>query len=74
MNVWVLSKRARLYPKAKAVGFSLGTLDKFQDMELVVANFGRTGENKADVKGDGVVNIVDLIKVAGVLGNTVDNL
>ena len=28
MNVLVLSKRARLYPKAKALGFSLGTLDK----------------------------------------------
>ena len=43
-------------------------------MELVVANFGRTGENKADVKGDSVVNIVDLVKVAGMLGNAADNL
>ena len=28
MNVLVLSKRARLYPKAKALGFSLGTFGK----------------------------------------------
>jgi hypothetical protein len=28
MNALVLSKRARLYPKDKALGFSLGTLDK----------------------------------------------
>ena len=36
---------------------------------IVGANFGKTGENKADVNKDGVVNIVDLVKVAGVLGN-----
>ena len=28
MNALVLSKKARLYPKAKALGFSLGTFDK----------------------------------------------
>ena len=28
MNALVLSKRTKLYPKAKALGFSLGTFDK----------------------------------------------
>ena len=36
-----------------------------QDLVLVGANFGKTGENPAVVNGDGVVNIVDLVvKVA----------
>ena len=30
---------------------------------------GETGKNVADVNGDGVVNIEDLIKVAGAVGN-----
>ena len=37
-----------------------------QELVLVGANFGKTGENN----GDGVVNIVDLVKVAGVFGTT----
>ena len=39
-------------------------------MVIVGANFGKTGENIADVNGDGVVNIVDLVKVAGAFGQT----
>ena len=35
------------------------------DLVLISANFGKTGQNIADVNGDGVVNIVDLVKVAG---------
>ena len=41
-----------------------------QDLVLVAANFGATGENAADVNSDGVVNIIDLTLVAGALGNT----
>ena len=39
-----------------------------QDLVLVSANFGKTGESKADVNG--VVNIVDLVKVAAAIRNT----
>ena len=35
-----------------------------QDLVLVAANFGETGENVADVNSDGVVNILDLVLVA----------
>ena len=38
------------------------------DLVSVSANFGKTGENIADVNGDGIVNIVDLVKVAGEIG------
>ena len=38
------------------------------DLVSVSANFGKTGQNIADVNGDGVVNIVDLVKVAGEMG------
>ena len=41
-----------------------------QDLVLVAANFGQTGENTADVNDDGVVDIVDLVLVAGALGKT----
>ena len=41
-----------------------------QDLVLVAANLGQTGQNKADVNGDSVVNIQDLVLVAGALGNT----
>ena len=37
------------------------------DLVSVSANFGKTGENSADVNGDGIVNIVDLVKVAGAM-------
>ena len=33
-------------------------------------NLGQTGQNAADVNGDGVVNIQDLVLVAGALGNS----
>ena len=39
-----------------------------QDLVLVSANFGKTGESKADVNG--VVDIVDLVKVAAAIRNT----
>ena len=39
------------------------------DMIHVSSNFGKTGQNDADVNGDGVVDIVDLVKVAGVINN-----
>ena len=32
---------------------------------MVSVNFGKTGQSTADVNGDGVVNIIDLVKVAG---------
>ncbi len=35
-----------------------------QDLVLVAAQFGQTGDNKEDVNGDGVVNIKDLVLVA----------
>ncbi len=35
-----------------------------QDLVLVSANFGLTGQHPADVNGDGVVNIQDLVAVA----------
>ena len=31
---------------------------------------GKTGQNAADVNGDGTVNIADLVLVAGALGNS----
>ena len=37
------------------------------DLVLVSENYGQTGENDADVNGDGVVNVEDLIAVAAVL-------
>ena len=39
-----------------------------QDLVLVAANFGQTGQNIADVNNDGAVNIVDLVLVAGAFG------
>ena len=41
-----------------------------QDLVLVAANLGETGENAADVNSDGVVNIQDLVLVAAALGQT----
>ena len=41
-----------------------------QDLVLVAANLGQTGENVADVNSDGVVNIQDLVLVAAALGQT----
>lgn len=41
-----------------------------QDLVLVTANLGQTGEHPADVNGDGVINIRDLIQVAGQIGTT----
>ena len=41
-----------------------------QDLVLVAANLGQTGENIADVNKDGSVNILDLVLVAAALGNT----
>ena len=34
----------------------------------VAANLGKIGENDADLNGDGAVNILDLVQVAGVIG------
>ena len=38
-------------------------------MTLVASNFGKIGQNDADVNGDGVVNIIDLTLVAAAFGN-----
>ena len=38
------------------------------DLIEVAQNFGQVGENDADINGDGVVNIIDLILVAMALG------
>ena len=40
-----------------------------QDLVVVAANLGQTGENIADVNADGEVNIQDLVLVAAALGN-----
>ncbi len=40
-----------------------------QDLVLVAAQFGQTGENIADVNEDGVVNIQDLVLVAAAFNN-----
>ena len=40
-----------------------------QDLTVVGANFGQTGENGADVNRDGVVDIVDLVVVADAIRN-----
>ena len=37
---------------------------------MVASNFGKTGQNVADVNGDGVVNTIDLTLVAAAFGNT----
>ena len=39
-----------------------------QDLVLVAANFGQTGQNIADINEDGAVNIQDLVLVAGAFG------
>ena len=39
-----------------------------QDLVAVAAAIGQTGENDADVNGDGVVNIQDLVAVAAAIG------
>ena len=38
-------------------------------MVRVASSFGTSGENGADVNGDGIVNILDLVRVAGAFGN-----
>ena len=40
------------------------------DLALVGLRLGQTGENDADVNGDGVVDIADLVQVASAIGNT----
>ena len=40
-----------------------------QDLVLVATRLGQTGPNIADANGDGIVHILDLILVAGELGN-----
>lgn len=44
-----------------------GTVN-IQDLVLVAANLGETGQNTADVNDDGTVNVLDLTRVAGALG------
>ena len=46
-----------------------GTVN-IQDLVLVAANLGETGQNTADVNADGNVNVLDLTRVAGALGST----
>ena len=45
-----------------------------QDLVLVSANFGLTGQHPADVNGDGVVNIQDLVAVAAAFSETSDSI
>ena len=40
-----------------------------QDLVLIAANFGKTGENASDVNADGIVNVVDLTLVARALAD-----
>ena len=37
---------------------------------MIASHFGATGQNVADVNGDGIVNIQDLVLVAAAFGNT----
>ena len=37
---------------------------------MVALRLGQMGQNDADVNGDGVVDIADLVQVAGAIGNT----
>ena len=46
-----------------------GTVN-IQDLVLVAANLGKTGQNAEDVNADGSVNIQDLVLVAGALGTS----
>ena len=39
-----------------------------QDLVLVAAQFGQSGQNDADINADGVVNIQDVVLVAAALG------
>ena len=38
-------------------------------MVLIAASFGEAGENRADLNGDGVVNVQDLVLVANAFAN-----
>ena len=40
-----------------------------QDLVLAAGQLGQTGQNDADVNGNGAVNIQDLVLVAGALGS-----
>ncbi len=40
-----------------------------QDIVLIAASFGESGESSADLNGDGEVNIQDLVVIANALGN-----
>ena len=40
-----------------------------QDIVLIAASFGESGESNADVNGDGEVNIQDLVLIANAIGN-----
>ena len=40
-----------------------------EDLVLVAAHFGESGQNDADINGDAVVNIADLVLVARAFGN-----
>lgn len=57
-------------PERKKIAADVNTdgVVNIQDLVLVAANFGRTGEHLADVNEDGVVNILDLTLVAGAIG------
>ena len=41
-----------------------------QDLVIVAGRFGQREQNDADINGDGVVNIFDLVTVASMIGNT----
>ncbi len=45
-----------------------GVVD-IQDLKIVNARFGQTGQNSADLNEDGLVDIIDLVLVAGAVGD-----
>ena len=51
----------------KKVSASGGVVN-IADLVEVAQNFGQVGENNADINGDGIVNVIDLILVAVALG------
>lgn len=57
-------------PQKLAGDVNADDIVNIQDLVLVAANFGQTGEHPADVNGDNVVNILDLTLVAKAMDNT----
>ena len=67
---WELTPSSTTQPVPLKEDINADGIVNIQDLVLVAANLGETGENAADVNADGIVNIQDLVLVAGALGTT----